>query len=239
MCRLLPAVTVMVRPIKQTRLAFTLFAGLASFGVFACEPVAERAELRNGVYCLDADVGLDSLPFYIYDNTTLDCRGHRIKDIPAAVTSAVVAWGDNIVVKNCVFDGFHSQLDFRDTTNYRIQDNLLINARSRSIVATGNHGLIARNVIRNPPSMGILVSSLTSTLGTLVATAVVNNTVILGGASAPVTGILTYSRGLVANNVVVLHPTPGQGGQAIASSLAVTYRNLMVAAPGSHAAGLV
>jgi hypothetical protein len=40
-------------------------------------------------------------PFRLFDNTTLDCEGHRIGDL-AQGDAAVVAWGDNIVLKYCV-----------------------------------------------------------------------------------------------------------------------------------------
>lgn len=227
------------RAVQRALMVSAMFAGLATFDASACEPIAERAELRDGVYCLSADVSLDSLPFYIYDNTTLNCQGRRITDAPAAIGSAVIAWGDNVVVKNCVIDGFHSQLRFMDTTNYRIEDNLLVNGRSLAINASGSQGLIARNTIRSP-----LEGHWRAVLSR--GADIVDNTIIRGKREPSIppatwSGIHSSGGGVIAHNLVMAVTNPEEGGQFIASYgyPLVVYRNVLVATPGSYSVGLL
>jgi len=228
------------------RLTFGLIAGLGSFGVVACESISEPGELRDGVYCLNADLDAQFavLAFRMYGDATLDCRGYKIKDVTGSASYAVLAQGgDNIVVKNCVFDGFHTTLQFSDTTNYRIVDNVFLNARQMAInVSQGEQGLIARNVIRSPLLQEGAWQAVQDIGG---LSDIVDNTIILGRnplgwAGTPRSAIST-SGGLVARNLIMNLPGPDEGGRIISTSgsMSIVYRNVLVTTPGSVSVGIV
>jgi hypothetical protein len=228
--------------IDGARIAMGVFAGFAAFGAVACEPVIDTpAQLSGGVYCLATDVSIGGTPaFVLYGDTTLDCQGHRIRDLTSSTENAIQASGDNVVVKNCVFDGFDTQLSFKKPTNYRIEGNISIGARSLPIyVFDGDQGLVAGNTITAPVQGG-------DWSGAMIygPADVVGNTVILPedpgvGAIEYRIGIHSYDNdgGVVAHNLVkkiVANPGDGmagsgEGGSAMSvGGRAIVYRNVMV-----------
>ena len=217
----------------QSRRMTILVAAFMIFRADACEPVSiAPATLSNGVYCLVGDVDASgAYAFSLGRDVVLDCRGHRITDPTGTGEAGIKASGDNIVVKNCVVDGFAQQLYFdRATTNYRIVDNVLVNARSFSIGADGGQGLIARNIIRSPsPQVGTWTGVMT------VNGDVVGNTLIMG----PNSTSNGYNRfgmdvgdGVVAYNVITSVAAEERefGAALTVAEQTVAYRNLLVTA---------
>jgi hypothetical protein len=228
-----------------------MIAGLAAFGALACEPVTGRPEgleLRNGVYCLTTDVTSNGIvPFKLYADTTLDCAGHRITDASGTTHAAVMTEGDNIVVKNCIIQGFFYQLQFGTATNYRIEDNQLLDGRGDAILVGGmsppygGQGLIAGNIIRSPVPMEEGWSAIEIFLGIADIT---GNTVLMGKDPNSATytryGIGTGEGGVIAHNLVTTVTSPGEGGMAIdVHGPVVVYRNVLVATPGSYRSGYI
>ena len=120
-----------------------------------CTPVTRfPAQLANGSYCMTFDVGVAGMtPLRLASDVTLDCRGHRIYALPGYTPQAVYAEGDNIVLKNCVIEGFRIGIAFENVTRYRIESNTLIGSGAWSINASGKWGQIYGNVITNPRSL--------------------------------------------------------------------------------------
>jgi hypothetical protein len=225
---------------------------VAAFGSIACERIpGSPGALGDGVYCLTADLDVSGMPAFILSgDTTLDCQGHRIRDLTSSTGNAVQAAGDNIVVRNCVFDGFDVQLAFIRPTNYRIEGNVSIGARSESIyVFDGSQGLVAGNTITAPMQGG-------DWSGALIygQADVIGNTVILPndpgvGALEFRIGLHSYDNdgGVVAHNVVrKIAANPGTGtvnsgeagvGMGVGGS-ALVYRNVLVTTPQSGLFGI-
>jgi hypothetical protein len=227
-------------------------AAVAAFGAIACERIpGSPGTLEDGVYCLTADLDVSgTTAFVLRDDTTLDCQGHRIRDLTSSTENAVQAAGDNIVVRNCVVDGFNTQLSFIRPTNYRIEGNVSIGARTQSIyVFDGSHGLVAGNTITAPVQGGDWYGALIYGLAD-----VIGNTVILPkdpgvGALEFRIGFHSYANdgGVVAHNVVKkIAANPGTGtlnsgeagvGMAVGGS-ALVYRNVLVTTPQSGMYGI-
>jgi hypothetical protein len=227
---------------KHARWGVGAFAALAAFGAIACDPISPGpAVLGNGVYCLTGDVaavGVVSV-FQLGSNTTLDCQGHRIKDASGATSFAVYVYGgDNVVVKNCIFEGFSSQIRLLDTTNYRLENNQFLYARGWTIQSTGDEGLITRNVFRSGPQQDRWTAGYLDGIVDII-----DNTIIIGNAPAMGAtdlreGFLVYGKGVVANNLVQALASPGGAGLGIDSGLSIAYRNVLVSTPGSYRVGL-
>lgn len=223
-----------------------LLAGLATFDVTACVPIGagDSLTLQDGVYCLVDDVVLDVnlVAVHMIGNTTLDCQGHKISDPSGTARWGVKGSGDNVTVKNCVFDGFDVAIYFAPATNYRIQNNVSINARTSGFWASGSHGLIARNIVRAPAS-----SYNWAGIGARGIVDIIGNTVILGAftptdPSAYRVGISTdHDLGdVVAYNEVQAFAAADETGPGISSSGPgpVIYRNVVVANPGAGRVGI-
>ena len=215
---------------------------LAIFPAMACQPFGEGVSLQDGVYCLTADVGLSNSSLLLRDNATLDCRGHRIRDLTGSTNYGVLVRGENVALENCVFDGFEIAVNFSSATNYRIRNNVTINARFRAMVANGRRGSITGNVVRAPAMagdwVGIVFSGDADVLG---------NTVILGRYS-PVDELrgrngIVWNRGdsaLIAFNdiqAVASDAEEGVGIETIGAG-AVIYRNTITVTPGSNRIGI-
>jgi len=225
-----------------SRVALSMFAGLGAFGALACEPIAaEPAELQNGVYCLTRDVDARYVVgvFKLRSDTTLDCQGHRIVDSGATSFAIDVFGGDNIVVKNCVFDGFFYAIRLNGVTNYRIEDNLFVNTRGGRTIETSidSNGLIARNTFRSRPQNGNWTAVVS--FGDVD---IIGNTVVIGrdptlGSQDLRSGFHASGSGVIARNLVT-NGGPGGGGSAIYSGVSIIYRNVVVATPGSTGPGI-
>jgi hypothetical protein len=227
---------------KHARWGVGAFAALAAFGAIACDPIPpDPAVLGNGVFCLSGDVdavGVVSV-FQLGSNTTLDCQGHRIRDASGATSFAVYVYGgDNVVVKNCIFEGFSTQVRLLGTTNYRLEDNQFLYARGWTIQSTGDEGLITRNTFRSGPQQGQWTAGYVDGIADIIG-----NTIIMGnapslGASDLREGFLVNGKGVVAHNLVQAIASPGGAGLGIASGLSTAYRNVLVSTPGSYRVGL-
>lgn len=219
-----------------------LLAGLVTCGVMACEPVSNPANLEDGVYCLTADVSLDVGTIRLRDNATLDCQGHRISDLQGRTSYGVLGRGDNITLKNCIFDGFDIAVNFSSVTNYRIENNVSVNARFSGINANGDQGLVSGNTVRSPASAYSWAA-----IGASGVVDVTGNTVILGKytptvPTVPRGGIEVRDSagGVVAHNVVRVTANVDETGTSIAGTRAdaIIYRNILVTTPGSQRVAL-
>lgn len=235
----------------RARFLLVLFACFASFGALACEkidriPVDTGPTLQNGVYCLAADVSLDWFEsIRLRSNTTLDCQGHRIKDASGNASYAILSQGyDNVVVQNCVFDGFSKSIYLSDVTNFRLRNNVSINARSEGLSVFRSQGSLRDNVIHSPATA--YTWSAIMILDGLVD--VVGNTVILGDytpvvALVPRNGIYLggQSSGVISDNLITADADADEAGAGVVSSSPdfVIYRNQVVATPGSQRTGIV
>jgi hypothetical protein len=228
-------------PIKRARFALGAFAAFSTFCTLACEPVAQPGVLHDGVFCLDHDVDATgvNVVFQLHDNTTLDCQGHSIRDPSGRVNFAV--WSnraDNVVVKNCTFDGFWMPIQLVQTTNYRVENNQFSNTWGpTSMSLDGSEGFIARNVVRSRPQNynwdAVQIQGTADSIG---------NTVIMGsddiGAGDYRNGILAYGDGVVANNVVQAKASPGGGGAGFYVQFSLAYRNVFVSEPQGFRVGI-
>lgn len=215
-----------------------LLAGLAAFGALACEPVSPGPEtLTNGVFCLDFDVSVDESAFVLGNDSVLDCQGHRIKDSSGYTQNAVVGNGDNIVLRNCVIDGFTTPVYFYGVNSYRIEDSSFHDARATAIMAIGADGLVSGNTVSYPTRMGgeskgIVIYGIADIIGNTITK---ENSV--PGALGEHVGIVSYNShgGVVAGNIIrdFVGPNPGRRSAAIVvTDDSVVYRNVLVAAPG-------
>lgn len=224
----------------------TIITALMVFGANACEPVATApASLSDGVYCLVGDVTASgAFAFSLGQDVVLDCRGHRITDSAGTGDTGIKASGDNIVVKNCVVDGFLQQLHFDGTTtNYRIIDNVFVNARSSpesfAIGVDGRQGLIARNIIRSPSPQTATWTGLYAVGGDIIG-----NTLIMGRNSTS-NGYNRYGMyaddGVVANNIITSVAAGARefGAALTVGEQAITYRNVLVTAFSKLQQGMV
>src|SRR5690348_11243686 len=111
------------------RLFMGLFASIATFGAWACTPVTPDNNLLGyGVYCLDSDLVVPrdtSTALILASNSVLDCRGHKIRDPTSTGAFGVYVLNDanNVVLKNCVFEGFTYAVDSMSVRNVRILNN--------------------------------------------------------------------------------------------------------------------
>jgi hypothetical protein len=88
------------------------------------------------------------------DGIVLDCNGHRVRQTDTAAGSAGIAGYDrkNVVIRNCVVDGFvvginlGSSSDTSGTGNL-IEGNHILNARQVGLYAVGSHNRVERNCI--------------------------------------------------------------------------------------------
>jgi hypothetical protein len=227
-----------------------VISALASFGAMACQPVGDLpADLYDGVYCLTYDVAIGNAPaFRLHHDTTLDCKGHKITDLTGATLFGVTGIGDNIAVKNCVFEGFDLQIWFDQVTNYRIVRNTFLDARESAIVVNiGNEGLIAGNTIR--ATMDPSLTSVNASLGIVAngTTDVIGNTVtrpargpqVDPDASRIGISLDDNDGGVVADNLVRDTVESDERGTSLAVlGRAIVLRNVLVAGPGTLQFGL-
>jgi hypothetical protein len=227
----------------RARAWLALLAGFTTFGAGACEVVLSfPARLSNGAYCLDGDLGIgDDAAFLLGDDTTLDCRGHRVRDL-SSTAFAVIAQGSNIVLRNCVFEGFSVPVFFDGVTNYSIERNTLRNARDIAVSADGSQGLVKGNVVINTVARdgtfnAIRIYGIADVIGNIVMD---SKDSVLGEAEMR-TGILSYDNdgGVIASNIV---QNTGRGGvngwTMLAGGQSIVYGNVLVAVPGLSDIGL-
>jgi hypothetical protein len=227
----------------RARAWLALLAGFTTFGAGACEVVSSfPASLSKGAYCLDSDLGIgDATAFLLGDDTKLDCRGHRIRDL-SSTAFAVIAQGNNITLRNCVFEGFSVPVFFDGVTNYAVEHNTLRNARDIAVSTDGSHGYVKGNVVVNTVASdgtfnAIRIYGIADVIGNIVMDS--KDSVV--GETDMRTGILSYDNdgGVIASNIV---QNSGRGGvngwTMLAGGQSIAYRNVMVAVPGLGDIGL-
>jgi hypothetical protein len=224
--------------IAPARIHALLLAGLASATASACEVVTSfPAHLSNGVYCLDSNIAIGNVtPFWINGDATLDCRGHRVRDlaIPSQSDFAVVASGDNVILKNCVFEGFSVAVFFDRATNYRVEGNTVINAGARGISATGEQGSITANRIFNTHGHSSTYVAI-EVWGTADLLANTIDYLASGSTDSQLeNGIASYENdgGVIASNLV--RNLPDRKGIPLwVEGQSIVYRNVVTTLPGS------
>jgi hypothetical protein len=226
-------------------LSLAILACLASYGAQACEPVAGyHPRLNNGVYCLTSDIEVSDgyTGIIIDDDVVLDCGGHRITNLGYSAYGISV-FGSNVVVRNCVVEGFSTDIMLSPATRYfRIMGNTILSPGSVGISA-GDEGAIMGNVFYSAGADGGPRWFINA------GTADIQDNLIVNGAAQPTAeygaryGISTFSNngGVVARNVI-RNVVPAYGSQGVAihagAGYPVIYRNVMSAPPGRGDAGM-
>jgi hypothetical protein len=220
-----------------------LLVGFATFGAGACEVVSSfPARLSKGAYCLDGDLGIgDATAFLLGDDTSLDCHGHRVRDL-SSTAFAVIAQGSNITLRNCVFEGFSVPVFFDGVTNYAIEGNTLRNARDIAVSTDGSHGYVKGNVVINTVVRdGSFNAIRTYGIADVIGNIVMDSKDSVLGETDNRMGILSYDNdgGLIAFNIVQNTGRGSASGWAmLAGGESIAYRNVLVAVPGLGDTGL-
>jgi len=195
------------------------------------------------------DAGFVVSTFVLHGDTTLDCQGHKIRDSTRASSYGVYVLGENnVVVKNCTFDGFYQGIHISNTPYYRVENNRFVNGRGwASLEASGNEGLIRANTFHSPVpyagSFGFGWEAILSNGDGLGNVDILDNTILIGrdpalGNGDSRSGIIANGNGVIARNLVHAHLNPEQSGSGIDPSLSIAYRNMLVGTPGSHWLGM-
>jgi hypothetical protein len=229
---------------SRTRAAVAVLACLPTFAALACDPVTTiPSTLRDGVYCLTADVGVGGqAAFVLDDDTTLDCQGHTIRDLSGATGNAVVSSGDNIAVRNCTFIGFAQPIWFWNVGHFRVTGNTFLTPLNIGIFAQGTEGLVSGNhFVFEAARPADLPSDWGQSIAIQVlATADIVGNTITGAASdgsgwtdrAAIWSSYENEGGVIAFNVV-RGALPGQGSWRygiVSEGTGVAYRNVVSAA---------
>jgi parallel beta-helix repeat protein len=109
-----------------------------------------------GRYCLSKDFDQVFAGEAIYlagDDVVLDCRGHRIRTSGAPGTANGISSGSerrNVVVRNCVVDGFYVGIHLTTASDAGthgnvIEDNTIVNSNWAGMFIGGSNNLIQRN----------------------------------------------------------------------------------------------
>jgi hypothetical protein len=213
---------------------------LLSTGALACTPVTSvPATLGHGVYCLTADVeARGQTPITLEDDATLDCQGHVIRDASRSTWDGLSSGADNIVVRNCTFDGFFHGISLVGASHYRIVGNTFLAPMYSGIYADGHDGLISGNGFfyattpmpghpdswDDVPSTAIIVEGIVDVVHNTISAAASDGT-----AWTDRTGIYFSAEGLAAYNVIRgLVPGHGHVRAGIeAHGRSVLYRNTL------------
>jgi hypothetical protein len=161
----------------------------------------------------------------------------------AQTDAGVIAWGDNIVLKNCVVDGFGTQVLFTGATHYRIEDNTLVNGAGYSLIANGQQGLIARNIViaRVPRVSAVATAMEIEGVADVIGNIVIQpkDSTLLAGEWRQ--GILSYGNdgGVISDNIVSAVASPGESGTSMsAGGRSLAYHNVVATTPGSNRTGI-
>lgn len=223
-----------------------LFTIFATFGAWACTPVsAADTYVGPGVYCLESDLIVSRNPaLMLISDSVLDCRGHRIKD--ATGTSPwgvmIMGQGDNVVLKNCVFEGFAFPVYSVSITNLRILNNSFRATRSIAILGADMEGLIKGNTFDISGSGGDITAINASGAVDIIGNTIVNEQAPPTGSGYLVSGIhAAENGGVIANNVIRnLRAAPmGYGVAIFSEGVAVVSGNVVVNQPGTGDRGIV
>jgi hypothetical protein len=201
---------------------FAPFSGSAFAGT--CTPVTSAPQvLAAGSYCLDFDVASTQPVFSLGANTTLDCKGHRIRAL-AGEYYGISASGNNVTIKNCIVEGFRESIIVNGSNNYRLINNRVQSAStsSRGIAVYGsNNGLIQGNQIVNQVKFSSHYWGIYVNQGSVdLLDNVVSNAIAVPFTGASMYGIQSSNNpgGVVARNVV-RNVIPDSGHQGISIAL--------------------
>jgi hypothetical protein len=246
-----PATMCYATVVRRGWLALLLFAWMAwpatsRAETVGCVGLALPATITvPGHYCLDAD---SSQAFSVWavainaDDVVLDCNGHRIRNTDAASAWPGIRAEDrrNVVVRNCVVDGFHEGISFSTNggagnADVQLLDNSLSNFRQQGIVAWGSTFRIEGNRITqglgndNGVNVGISLVSLDANgAGTIIRGNVITG--LRPSSGDPVNDVMGISLGNVRNiditdNVITdLHARTGRCAWGIYGSGATAVR---------------
>jgi hypothetical protein len=222
-----------------------LFATFATFGAWACTPVnATDTYIGPGVYCLQSDLIVSRNPaLTLIGNSVLDCQGHRIKD--ATSTSPwgvmIMGQGDNVVLKNCVFEGFAFPVYSVSITNLRILNNTFLGTRSIAILGADMEGLIKGNTFNISGSGGEITAINTSGVVDIIGNTIVNEQAPPEAIHYQASGILASGNGGVISNNIIRNLRAASTGYGIAISsqtASVISGNVVVNPPGTGDTGI-
>jgi len=138
-----------------------LAAPAARAGTTQClvVPTLPNALVSSNHYCLDKDFEQAFAQTALQvnaDGIVLDCNGHRIHQTDTNAGTTGIAGYDrkNVIIRNCVVDGFlhginlGSSSDTSGTGNL-IEGNHILNSRQVGLYAIGSHNRVERNRISN------------------------------------------------------------------------------------------
>jgi hypothetical protein len=155
----------------------------------------------------------------------------------------VIAQGNNIALRNCVFEGFSVPVFFDGVTNnYAIERNTLRNARDIAVAADGRQGHVEGNVVINTVARdgtfnAIRIYGIADVIGNIV----MDSKDSALGETDMRTGILSYDNdgGVITSNIVQNSGRGGVNGWAmLAGGQSIVYGNVLVAVPGLSDIGL-
>lgn len=229
----------------RVRLSVGLFATFATFGAWACTPLMPTdTSIGNGVYCLDSDLVVSRNPaLTLTSNGVLDCRGHKIKDATSSVGWGVMIMGqgDNVVLKNCAFEGFAFPVYSVSISNLRILNNSFRGTRSVAILAGDMTGLVQGNTFNISGVGGDITAISVNGTVDIIGNTIINEQVPPGSSGGYRTvGIgADTNGGVISKNVIRnLRAAPGGYGVAISSQSAVISGNVVVNPPGTGDRGI-
>lgn len=122
-------------------------------------PTLPNALVSSNHYCLDQDFERAFAQTAIQvnaDGIVLDCNGHHIRQSDTTAGTTGIAGYDrkNVIIRNCVIDGFvhgiylGSSSDTADSGNL-IEGNHILNSRQVGLYAIGSNNRVERNRITN------------------------------------------------------------------------------------------
>src|SRR5436190_6022674 len=148
--QMLPATPARLLAMAALVLAALFLAPAARAGTIGCQSLAIPGDITQpGHYCVDADATaaftFSAIQIHA-DDVVLDCNGHRLRNTDPAIPWPGIRAEDrhNVVVRNCVVDGWHEGISFGSNgtptgnTNIRIIDNQVLNFRQTGLYLFGS-----------------------------------------------------------------------------------------------------
>ncbi|MFC1741204.1 hypothetical protein ACFL3V_01575 [Nanoarchaeota archaeon] len=90
--------------------------------------------------------GSDELEFNTYDDLTLDCKGYKISSTAGATLAIDTNYRDNLVIKNCVIEGFDTGISVHSSSEYiLIHGNTFNNSKDIDIPSGENDVSVYNN----------------------------------------------------------------------------------------------
>jgi hypothetical protein len=224
-----------------------LFASVATFGAWACTPVTPDNNLLGyGVYCLDSDLVAPrdtNTALILASNSVLDCRGHKIKDptLTAVFGVYILTHARNVVLKNCIFEGFIQEVYSNSARDVRILNNSFSGAGVIAIFATDTDGLIEGNTFDISGTGGDVVAINGNGILDIIGNTILSAQAPPEASGHTVTGIVaSVHGGVIANNIIrnLRGASGGHGLAILAQGPVVISGNVIVNPPGTGDRGI-